>query len=160
MTTAAQARDIAIGAAAAAGVLFLVVIYLTVTLRRMRRGQRLVVGTDSHDLVEYAMSLLARVEQVEGRAATVEAAAEAVGKRVDRCLERRSMLRYDAIEGAGGRQSVSIALMDASRSGLILSAIQGRDYARIYVKEIRDGLSDVELSPEEMRALEQAVSPP
>jgi hypothetical protein len=46
--------------------------------------------------------------------------------------------------------------MDASRSGLILSAIQGRDYARIYVKEIRDGLSDVELSPEEMRALEQA----
>ena len=61
------------------------------------------------------------------------------------------MLRYDALEGAGGRQSVTIALMDASRSGLMLSAIQGRDYARIYVKEVRDGLSDVELSPEEMR---------
>jgi hypothetical protein len=158
VTTAVQARDIAIGAAAAAGVLLLAVCYLAITLRRIRRGQRLVVGADSHDLVEYAMALLARVEQVEGRASTVEAAAEAVGKRVDRCLERRSMLRYDAIEGAGGRQSVSIALMDASRSGLILSAIQGRDYARIYVKEIRAGLSDVELSPEEMRALEQAVS--
>jgi hypothetical protein len=158
VTTAVEARDIAIGAAAAAGVLLLAVLYLAVTLRRMRRGQRLVVGTDSHDLVEYAMSLLARVEQVEGRASAVEAAAADVGKRVDRCLERRSMLRYDAIEGAGGRQSVTIALMDASRSGLILSAIQGRDYARIYVKEIRDGLSDVELSPEEMRALEQAVS--
>ena len=158
MTTAVEARDIAIGAAVAAGVLLLAVIYLAVTLRRIRRAQRLVVGTDSHDLVEYAMSLLARVEQVEGRASTVEAAAAAVGKRVDRCLERRSMLRYDAIEGAGGRQSVTIALMDASRSGLILSAIQGRDYARIYVKEIRDGLSDVDLSPEEMRALEQAVS--
>lgn len=158
MTTAVEARDIAIGAAVAAGVLLLAVLYLAVTLRRMRRGQRLVVGTDSHDLVEYAMSLLARVEQVEGRASAVEAAAAEVGKRVDRCLERRSMLRYDAIEGAGGRQSVTIALMDASRSGLIVSAIQGRDYARIYVKEIRDGLSDVELSPEEMRALEQAVS--
>jgi hypothetical protein len=158
VTTPVEARDIAIGAAAAAGVLLLVVAYLAVTLRRIRRGQRLVVGTDSHDLVEYAMELLARVEQVEGRAAAVEAAAEAVGKRVDLCLERRSILRYDAIEGAGGRQSVSIALMDASRSGLILSAIQGRDYARIYVKEIRAGLSDVELSPEEMRVLEQAVS--
>jgi HAMP domain-containing protein len=158
VTTAVEARDIAIGAAVAAGVLLLAVLYLAVVLRRMRRGQRLVVGTDSHDLVEYAMSLLARVEQVEGRASAVEAAAAEVGKRVDRCLERRSMLRYDAIEGAGGRQSVTIALMDASRSGLIVSAIQGRDYARIYVKEIRDGLSDVELSPEEMRALEQAVS--
>lgn len=156
MTTATEARDIAIGAAAAAAVLLLVVAYLAVTLRRMRRSQRIVVGTDSHDLVEYAMSLLARVEQVEGRADVVEASAAAVGRRVDRCLERRAMLRYDAIEGAGGRQSVTIALMDASRSGLILSAIQGRDYARIYVKEVRDGLSDVELSPEEMRALEQA----
>ncbi len=156
MTVATQARDIAIGAAAAAGVLLVFVVYLAVTLRRMRRSQRIVVGTDSHDLVEYAMSLLARVEQVEGRADAVEAAAAAVGKRVDRCLERRAMLRYDAIEGAGGRQSVTIALMDASRSGLILSAIQGRDYARIYVKEIREGLSDVELSPEEMRVLEQA----
>jgi HAMP domain-containing protein len=156
VTVATQARDIAIGAAAAAGVLLVFVVYLAVTLRRMRRSQRIVVGTDSHDLVEYAMSLLARVEQVEGRADAVEAAAAAVGKRVDRCLERRAMLRYDAIEGAGGRQSVTIALMDASRSGLILSAIQGRDYARIYVKEIREGLSDVELSPEEMRVLEQA----
>lgn len=156
MTTATEARDIAIGAAAASAVLLLAVAYLAVTLRRIRRSQRIVVGTDSHDLVEYAMSLLARVEQVEGRADAVEAAAAAVGRRVDRCLERRAMLRYDAIEGAGGRQSVTIALMDASRSGLILSAIQGRDYARIYVKEVRDGLSDVELSPEEMRALEQA----
>ena len=156
MTTATEARDIAFGAAAAAAVLLLAVAYLAVTLRRIRRSQRIVVGTDSHDLVEYAMSLLARVEQVEGRADAVEAAAAAVGRRVDRCLERRAMLRYDAIEGAGGRQSVTIALMDASRSGLILSAIQGRDYARIYVKEVRDGLSDVELSPEEMRALEQA----
>ena len=158
MTTAAEARDIAIGAAAASAVLLLCVVYLFVTLRRMRRSQRLIVGTDSHDMVEYAMSLLARVEHVEGRAEAMEAAAAAIGKRVDRCLERRSMLRYDAIEGAGGRQSVTIALMDASRSGLILSAIQGRDYARIYVKEIRDGLSDVELSPEEMRALEQATT--
>jgi HAMP domain-containing protein len=156
VTVATQARDIAIAAAAAAGVLLIVVAYLAVTLGRMRRSQRIVVGTDSHDLVEYAMSLLARVEQVEGRADEVEATAAAVGKRVDRCLERRAMLRYDAIEGAGGRQSVTIALMDASRSGLILSAIQGRDYARIYVKEIREGLSDVELSPEEMRVLEQA----
>jgi HAMP domain-containing protein len=156
VTVATQARDIAIGAAAVAGVLLILVVYLAVTLRRMRRSQRIVAGTDSHDLVEYAMSLLARVEQVEGRADAFEAAAAAVGKRVDRCLERRAMLRYDAIEGAGGRQSVTIALMDASRSGLILSAIQGRDYARIYVKEIREGLSDVELSPEEMRVLEQA----
>jgi hypothetical protein len=68
------------------------------------------------------------------------------------------MLRYDAIEGAGGRQSVTIALMDASRSGLILSAIQGRDYARIYVKQLDRGRASIALSPEEQEAVDRAMA--
>jgi hypothetical protein len=48
--------------------------------------------------------------------------------------------------------------MDASRSGYVLSAIQGRDYARIYIKDVRNGLSDVELSPEEKRVLAEATA--
>jgi hypothetical protein len=47
--------------------------------------------------------------------------------------------------------------MDATRSGYLLSAIQGRDYARIYIKDIHNGLSDVELSPEEKRVLAEAT---
>ncbi len=48
-------------------------------------------------------------------------------------------MRYDAYEGAGGRQSASVALLDSNRSGVVLSAIQGRDYARVYVKELDQG---------------------
>jgi hypothetical protein len=46
--------------------------------------------------------------------------------------------------------------MDATGSGVVLSAIQGRDYARIYIKDVRGGQSDVELSPEEQRAVDEA----
>ncbi len=158
MTTAETALDVAVGAAAAAGLLLLVSAYLWLKLRRIRRAQKVVIGSSSADLVEYAMSLLARVEQAETTAGGAHAAVRALSERVDGCFERRALLRYDALEGAGGKQSVTIALMDASRSGLVLSAIQGRDYARIYIKDVRNGLSDVELSPEEKRALAQATS--
>ena len=124
----------------------------------MRRAQKVVIGSSGADLVEYAMSLLARVEQAENTAGTAQAAVRALGERVDGCFERRALLRYDALEGAGAKQSVTIALMDASRSGFVLSAIQGRDYARIYIKDVRNGLSDVELSPEEKRVLAEATA--
>jgi len=160
MTRTDLALYVAIGAAVAAGVLLILVAYLLVLLRRLRRDQRLLVGGDTSDLVEYAVGLLARVEQVERRADAVEGSVQATTGRVEGCFQRHSLLRYDALEGSGGKQSATIAVMDATGSGLVLSAIQGRDYARIYVKEIRDGESDVELSPEERRAVEQAASTP
>jgi len=157
MSTADTALDVAIGAVGAAGVLLLFTLYLWLQVRRMRKAQKVVIGSTGADLVEYAMSLLARVEQAEGTAGSAQAAVRALAGRVDGCFERRALYRYDALEGAGAKQSVTIALMDATRSGYLLSAIQGRDYARIYIKDIHNGLSDVELSPEEKRVLAEAT---
>jgi hypothetical protein len=157
LSTADTALLVAIAACAVAGVLLIFVIYLAAQLRRIRRGQRLLLGADQKDLVEYAVGLLARVEHVETRADEVDAGVRAVGARLDGCIQKLSLLRYDALEGSGGRQSVSLALLDASSNGVVLTAIQDREYARIYVKQLVGGESDVELSPEERRAVEAAV---
>lgn len=157
MTTADTALLVAAVACALAAVLLVVTVYLTVSLRRMRRGQRLLLGADQHDLVEYAVGLLARVEHVEGRADAVERGLAQVTGRLDGVVQRWALLRYDALDGAGGRQSVSLALLDSAANGVVLTAIQDREYARIYVKQITAGESDVELSPEERRAVDQAA---
>ncbi len=151
---------LAIAAAALAVILAIMVIWLLVSVRRLRANQRLVVNGNTHDLVEYAVGLLARVEACESRFGAVENATGAAIGRIDSCFQRRSLLRYDALEGSGGKQSATIALTDAGGSGLVLSAIQGRDYARIYIKDVREGESDVELSPEERRALDVAAGEP
>jgi hypothetical protein len=158
VSTADAALLVAAVACALAVLLGLATIYLIVQLRRMRRGQRLLLGADQHDLVEYAVGLLARVEHVESRADHVEQGLQQVTGRLDGVLQRWALLRYDALEGTGGRQSVSLALLDAGANGLILTAIQDREYARIYIKQVTAGESDLELSPEETRALEQATA--
>ena len=157
MTTADTALLVAAVACALAAVLLVVTVYLTVSLRRMRRGQRLLLGADQQDLVEYAVGLLARVEHVEGRADAVERGLAQVTGRLDGVVQRWALLRYDALDGAGGRQSVSLSLLDSAANGVVLTAIQDREYARIYVKQITAGDSDVELSPEERRAVDQAA---
>jgi hypothetical protein len=158
VSTADTALLVAAVACALAVLLGLATIYLIVQLRRMRRGQRLLLGADQQDLVEYAVGLLARVEHVESRADHVEQGVQRVTGRLDGVLQRWALLRYDALEGTGGRQSVSLALLDAGANGLILTAIQDREYARIYIKQVTAGESDLELSPEETRALEQATA--
>jgi hypothetical protein len=158
VSTADTALLVAAVACALAVLLGLATIYLIVQLRRMRRGQRLLLGADQRDLVEYAVGLLARVEHVESRADHVEQGLQQVTGRLDGVLQRRALLRYDALEGTGGRQSVSLALLDAGANGMIVTAIQDREYARIYIKQVSAGESDLELSPEETRALEQATA--
>jgi hypothetical protein len=158
VSTADTALLVAAVACALAVLLGLVTIYLIVQLRRMRRGQRLLLGADQQDLVEYAVGLLARIEHVESRADHVEQGLQQVTGRLDGVLQRWALLRYDALEGTGGRQSVSLALLDAGGNGMILTAIQDREYARIYIKQVTAGESDLELSPEETRALEQATA--
>ncbi len=81
-----------------------------------------------------------------------------VDRRVDESLAKTSIVRYDAYEGTGGHQSASVALLDGARSGIVVSAIQGRDYARIYMKELDRGRSSIALSPEESEAVQRAMS--
>jgi ATP-dependent Clp protease adapter protein ClpS len=57
-----------------------------------------------------------------------------------------------------GRQSSSLALLDAHRTGVVVSSIQHREQARVYVKPVREGASEFELSPEEQEAIETAVA--
>jgi len=158
VSTADTALYVAIGAAVVAGLALLLAIWLFVRQRALRRGQTVLMGGDQTDLMSYALSLLARVESVEARATEVESIVDSLGRRVDSCLQQRSLIRYDALDGSGGRQSVSMALLGASGSGFVLTAIQDREYARMYVKELREGEADLELSPEERKAVDEALA--
>ena len=88
----------------------------------------------------------------------IAAALARVDRRVDDSLSRVALVRYDAYEDTGGHQSASVALLDAARTGIVVTAIQGRDYARIYVKELDRGRASIALSPEEQQAVERAMA--
>ncbi len=151
---------IAIGAAV--GVLVVVVLVLLVWLDSRRgRGQRETLLGESgskRDLVDFAITLQARVDDLHRAVDEIAAAVARVDRRMDATIARTAIVRYDAYEQAGGRQSASVALLDANRSGIVLSAIQGRDYARVYVKELDQGKASVALSPEEQQAVERAMA--
>jgi hypothetical protein len=149
---------IAVAAAVVAVAALALGAYLVIQLRRVRGGQEVLLGGGKGDLVDFAVSLQGRIDDLHRAVDEVAAGLTRVDRRVDGALSNTSIVRYDAYEGAGGRQSASIAFLDAGRSGVVVSAIQGRDYARIYVKELDRGQPSVALSPEELEAVERAMA--
>ena len=127
-------------------------------LRQVRRDQRVVVLDGSADLVEFVVALQGKIDDLHGAVDEVGSGLSRVDRRVDGALAKVAVVRYDAYEAHGGHQSSTVALLDSARSGVIVSAIQGRDYARIYVKELDQGRAAVALSPEEEEAVQRAMA--
>ena len=151
------AAAIAIGSAAVAVLALVLAAVATARLRRVRSAQAALVDTGSRDLVDFTVSLQGRIDSLHRALDDVSASLSHLGHRVDGTISRTAIVRYDAYANTGGHQSASVALLDASRSGVVLSAIQGRDYARIYIKELEEGRAAISLSPEEEEAVDRAM---
>jgi len=156
--SASVAGWIAIGAAAAAALALTFALAYYLTLRRVRSSQLVLLGGGKADLVDFAVSLQGRIDDLHKAVDEVAAGLSRVDRRVDDTVSKTAIVRYDAYEQSGGHQSASVAMLDSARTGVVLSAIQGRDYARIYVKELDRGHASVALSPEELEAVERAMS--
>lgn len=145
-------------AAAAAAVALLVSLWLWLRLRRVREAQRVLLGGSKADLVDFAVSLQGRIDDLHRAVDEIAAGLSRVDRRVDGSITNTSVVRYDAYAGTGGHQSASFAFLDSTRTGTVVTAIQGRDYARLYVKELENGRAAVALSPEEEEAVERAMA--
>ncbi len=154
---------IAIAAAAAAVVALVGCIVLGVSVRRIRRAQRLVLGEQGErDVVAHVVAMqdafAALQVYVEDTATRLDERLAGVQRALRGAIAHRALVRYDAYNELSGRQSVSIALLDEERSGIVLSCIHHRDQARVYGKQVRDGRGEIELSPEEAEAVRLALS--
>jgi Protein of unknown function (DUF4446) len=154
---------IAIAAAAVAVAALLGCALLSLRVRRLRQAQRLLIGEQGEqDLIAHAATMQQAFEalrdyveetavRLDGRLAGVEATLRGT-------IAHRALVRYDAYNELSGQQSMSIALLDDERSGIVLSCIHHRDQARVYGKRVLAGRGELELSPEEAEAVRQALS--
>ena len=154
---------VALAAAALALIALIAVIVLVRALRRLRADQRAILGGSSpQDLVAHAAELdrdfRSLHSYVEDLASGLQTRLTTVEQRLDGAVTHHGLIRYDAYNEMSGRQSTSIALLDSTKSGIVLSSIHHRDQARLYAKLVRNGETEIELSPEEAEAVRLALA--
>jgi uncharacterized protein DUF4446 len=155
---------VALTAAGLALIALIALAVLSVRIRRLRAAQTVVLGPSGReDLVVHATGLHqafdALHERVEEVAANLEDRMSGAEARLDGAIAYRALIRYDAYGELSGRQSSSLALLDAHGDGVVLSCITHRDTARLYCKQVIGGRGEHELSPEEDEAIAAALAP-
>jgi Protein of unknown function (DUF4446) len=154
---------VAIAAGAVAIAALLGCALLALSVRRLRGAQRLVMGErEEQDVVAHAAAMQQAFEELRGHveetATRLDGRLAGVEEALRGTIAHRALVRYDAYNELSGHQSMSIALLDEERSGIVLSCIHHRDQARVYGKQVHGGRGELELSPEEAEAVRLAIA--
>ncbi len=126
----------------------------SVRLRSMRRAYEVLQGGSKRDDFVTAVNRHAdQVSGLRGQVGGIEKTLEQVQLDLSDAIRHVAVVRYDAFPDMGGRLSFSLAMVDDAGDGLVLTSINGRSETRTYAKGVKNGRSDVSLSPEETQVI-------
>jgi hypothetical protein len=152
-------RELLAIVAALAVISFLLATALWLRLNKLSHlVQRWMTREGGNDLESMLRRILDEEAQTNSRINEVEKAVQQIAQRQAHCLQRVGIIRYDAYTDVSGKQSFSVALLDAQNYGVIITGLFGRNDARCYGKPVRDGKPDYTLSEEEEQALLLAMN--
>lgn len=138
---------------------FALIVYLLIKLRRYRRQQLSLFKSpvDSEkDIVELINKYIAEVQDMHEKQEKMGSEVKDLAYNLKHTLQHFSVVRHDAFEDVGGRQSFSAAILDDFGDGIVFSSIHARNENRVYAKPIKKGESLYRLSTEELEAIENA----
>lgn len=128
-----------------------------VGLRRMRsRYADLLRSSSGESLEDILQQYLQYAVDAKERADSADERLAQLLKQVQGCLQRSGIVRFDAFDTVSGKQSFSLALLDADGDGVVLTTLYGRDSCRVYGKQVRGGKAE-SLTQEEQQAIEAAA---
>lgn len=82
-----------------------------------------------------------------------------INRRLRTSFQKIGLEKYDAFSHDGGKLSFALCMLDESDNGFLLNSVHNSDGMNYsYSKEIKAGIADVELSKDEKKALDKALS--
>lgn len=154
---AAYGVYLALGLAVLLAAVLVWLVVLSVRLNRaVRHYERITRGVDGGDLKWILERELWRIQEATERTDLLVHRTDSLASALQRCVQRVGLVRFNPFQDTGGDQSFSIALLDASGDGLVLTGMYGRKETRFYAKPVQRNASSHTLTPEETEAIAKA----
>ena len=72
-------------------------------------------------------------------------------------IQKVGLAKYNPFDETGGDHSFSLVLLDGNKNGIIITSLHTRERTRLYLKDVVEGNSKIELSKDESKALNLAI---
>ncbi len=157
MTWDAQTGVIVVGVIAL--VALVIAVLLAFRTNRMKTQYAVLSAADGR--ASFVEVVARKAEEVEGLRDDVALLADelrSTQRELQMAVRHVGVVRYDAFGDMGGRMSFSAALIDDHGNGFVLTSVHARSESRSYIKQLRGGMAEVTLSPEESAAVADAVA--
>lgn len=139
------------------GILFLWAAVLTIiTLKIWRHYNKLVIGTKGEGLAKILDKILEKVKQTEKETGKLKEGLKNIQERSRKFIQKANIMRFNPFKDVGGDQSFITALLDADKSGIVISSLHSRNATRWFAKKIKKGKGvDHKLSEEEKKLINE-----
>jgi len=139
-------------------VLFIWNMRLGSRLKKLRRRYEAMMDGQGVDNLEQVIGdLERRMKQREAEGASAAAEMARLSEAVRQAKGNIGVTRYQAFHGHGSDLSFSVAIVNEQLDGVVISGIHNREETYVYAKPVERGDSSYALSPEERKAISQAV---
>lgn len=119
--------------------------------------RKLTRGTKENELLKVLSKILKVQEENSGSISEVEKEVKRIDWEARGHVQKVGIIRFNPFKEIGGDHSFSLALLNGEDSGVIVTCLHTRERTRVYMKGIKKGKSELELSSEERKALERAI---
>ena len=123
-----------------------------------RRYERFMQGRDAMSLEEQMQSLAGDVSRLKKESKAYANDIDLLFAKHEDAVQNVGLVKYDAFAEMGGRMSFALALLDERGSGVILNSVHSSTGCYSYAKRVTGGRCEINLSPEETEALNNALS--
>lgn len=103
-------------------------------------------------------AILKNFKELEKKVEKISQGLELLQKNSKLHVQKVGLVRYNPFSNVGGNQSFSLALLDNSNNGIVVTSLYAQDSNRVYAKTIESGKSEYSLSQEEEKAINKAIS--
>lgn len=118
--------------------------------------KRLVKGSQGADLRNVLERLINSQEKFDEQLKKLDSQVLYLGRQSQFPIQKVGIVRFSPYSNTGGNQSFALALLNMEDTGVVLLSLHNREGTRIYIKPVVKGSSQLELSSEEKRAIDDA----
>ncbi len=149
---------------AAAGVAIVLILFIMNIISLVKIGKlkkkykSFMEGKDAKSLEETIISRFRQMDDLKVNQELQNKDIQVLKANILKTYQKFGLVKYDAFNEMGGQLSFSLALLDKKNNGFLLNTVHNREGSYTYVKEIFDGKSEINLSEEEEKALNNAIN--
>jgi len=136
---------------------FILILATQAKVRKLTKKYNAMINSQGVDNLEHVLSSLhQQVDNHQQELNTHKQKIDTLEKQQPLHKSKIAIKRYNAFSETGSDLSFSIAIVDAQKDGVVISGIHSREGGYVYGKPVEKGQSKYSLTPEELKAIEEA----